>query len=511
MSGLGYDLAIIGGGINGCSIARDAAGRGLSVFLCEQGDLGGATSSASTKLTHGDAGLLDRFAVGPTREALKERESLTSAAPHIVHPIRFVLPHHKRMRPRALLRAGLLARDYLGGGPVFPPTRTLKLASDPAGETLQDKYRTGFEYSDCWVDDARLVVLNAMDARTHGANINPGLRCVIAEREGRMWRLSLESSDNSDERFVVMARAVVNAAGPWAAEVLNHVIDGGRKTRVRLVKGSHIVVRKLFDDERAFVFQNADGRIVFAIPYEHDFTLIGTTEEDYHGDPGDVAADSAEIAYLTTSVSDFLRQPVYEDEIVWSYSGIRPVLDDGGASGREAKRGPVLDLDAADGRAPMLSVFGGSITTSRKRAEQAVDMVRPTHAARPWTDGAALPGGLFEVDGVPDLVRAVRAAYPFVDERLANRMVTTYGTLTQSILSGARQMEDLGRVIGADLTEAEARYLTVAEWAHSAEDILWRRTKLGLRFTPAEVVALEDWLGLERDRASGARIAQAGA
>jgi glycerol-3-phosphate dehydrogenase len=310
---------------------------------------------------------------------------------------------------------------------------------------------------------------------------------------------------------VVNARALVNATGPWVGEVLNHVIDAHRTARVRLVKGSHIVVRRLFDHDRAYVFQNADGRIVFAIPYESDFTLIGTTDEDFHGDPGDVAPDIAEIAYLTTTVSDYFRQPVYEDQIVWSYAGIRALYDDGATRAQEATRDYVLDFDDGDGRAPLLSVIGGKITTSRRLAEQALALFGRTRAVgKAWTAGAALPGGSFEVDGAADLLRALRAAYPFVDEPLAARLVRSYGTLAPSILSGARRSEDLGRVLGADLTEAEARYLMREEWARTADDILWRRSKLGLRFAPADVAALEDWLAGQRSALLDARIAGTG-
>ncbi len=508
MSGVIYDLAIIGGGINGCSIARDAAGRGLSVFLCEQGDLGEATSSASTKLIHGGLRYLEHFAFRLVRESLKEREVLLRSAPHIIRPMRFVLPYQKGMRPRAMLRAGLFLYDHLGGRRLLPPTRKLDLSGDPAGRLLGDRFTVAFEYSDCTVDDARLVVLNAIDARTHGASINPGVRCVIAEREGRLWRLALESTD-TDERFVVMAKTLVNAAGPWVSEVLHHVIDINRRARIRMVKGSHIVVHKLFDDDRAYVFQNPDRRIVFAIPYEGDFTLIGTTDEDFHGDPADVAPDSVETAYLTTTISDCLRQPLYEDQIVWSYAGVRPLYDDGATKAQEATRDYVLDLDAGDGRPPLLSVFGGKITTSRRLAEQALDLLRPSlPKGKPWTAGAHLPGGSLDVDGLPDLVRTLRAAYPFVDERLARRLVRSYGTLAPSILHGARRIEDLGPVFGVDLMAAEVRHLVEEEWARTAEDILWRRSKLGLHMTRAEVASLEDWLAEGRDRSLDARIAR---
>ena len=493
-----YDLAIIGGGINGCGIARDAAGRGLSVFLCEQGDLAGATSSASTKLVHGGLRYLEHFAFRLVREALREREVLLRSAPHIIRPMRFVLPYHKGLRPRWLVRLGLLIYDHIGGRKLLPPTRTVELAKDDAGKVLQSRYSVAYEYSDCWVDDARLVVLNAIDARVHGAQIYRNLRCVVVEREGKVWKLALESTETGD-RCTVAAKALINAAGPWVADVLDHVVHTNSRASVRLVKGSHIVVRKLFDDDRAFVFQNADGRIVFAIPYERDFTLIGTTDDDYHGDPAEAAADVAEIAYLIATVGDYFRAPVTEDMIVWAYSGVRPLYDDGASTAQEATRDYVLDLDAANGQPPLLSVFGGKITTFRRLAEHALEWLGPSlPMGKAWTAGAVLPGGLFPVGGGGDLVRALAAAYPFLTPRHAERLVNAYGTRAQQILSGARHMADLGRLFGADLTEAEVAYLMAEEWAYTADDVLWRRSKLGLRLTPAEAAGLDRWMADRR-------------
>ena len=493
-----FDLAIIGGGINGCGIARDAAGRGLSVFLCEQGDLAGATSSASTKLIHGGLRYLEHYAFRLVREALGEREVLLRAAPHIIRPQRFVLPYHKGLRPRLLMRFGLFLYDHLGGRRLLPPTRALTLAADPAGVPLRAEYAQAFEYSDCVVDDARLVVLNAVDARIRGASINRDLRCVVAEREGRVWKLALESATDGD-RFTVAAKALVNAAGPWVADVLDHVVHTHSRARIRLVKGSHIVVRRLFDHDRAYVFQNADGRIVFAIPYEGDFTLIGTTDDDYRGDPADVAADSAEIAYLLAAVGDYFRAPVSEDMIVWAYSGVRPLYDDGASAAKEATRDYVLDLDGANGEPPLLSIFGGKITTYRRLAEHALEWLGRSLPMGPnWTAGAALPGGLFPVYGRDDLVRALGAAYPFLAPAHAARLVRAYGTRAQQILSGARKLADLGRLFGADLTEAEVAYLMAEEWARTADDVLWRRSKLGLHFGHAEAVVLDQWMAGRR-------------
>jgi glycerol-3-phosphate dehydrogenase len=492
-----YDIAIIGGGINGCGIARDAAGRGLSVFLCERGDLAGATSSASTKLIHGGLRYLERYAFRLVHEGLAEREVLLSAAPHIIRPIRFVLPHHRGLRPRWVLRLGLFVYDHLGGRRRLPPTKSLRLSEDPAGRPLQPAYRYGFEYSDCTVDDSRLVVLNAIDARTRGASINPRTSCVVAEREGHLWKLALEG-DNG-ERRTITARALVNAAGPWVAEVLAHVVHGPARAQVRLVKGTHIVVRRVFEHDRAYIFQNADGRVVFAIPYQSDFTLIGTTDEDYHGDPGDVAPDTAEVAYLLAAVSEYFRNPVGEDAVVWAYAGVRPLYDDGASKAQEATRDYVLELDGDSGRAPVLSVFGGKITTHRRLAEHALEWLgRHLKIGPKWTSGSPLPGGHFPVDGFGDVLRALRAAYPFVGEAHARRLVASYGTRAQLMLTGARSLADLGRRFGADLTEREVAWLMAEEWAATAEDVLWRRSKLGLHFTPAEAAELDAWMTEQR-------------
>jgi glycerol-3-phosphate dehydrogenase len=504
-----YDLAIIGGGINGCGIARDAAGRGLSVFLCDQGDLGAETSSASTKLIHGGLRYLEHFAFRLVRESLREREVLWRSAPHIIEPMRFVLLHHKGLRPKWMLRLGLWLYDRLGGRGVFPAGTMIDLSTDAAGKSLQPRYRTAFEYSDCTVDDSRLVILNAIDARTRGASINPRLRCVIAERQGRTWKLALESTIGG-ERFSINAKALVNAAGPWVADVLDHVVHADTRAEIRLVKGSHVVVRKLFDHDRAYVFQNADRRIVFAIPYRGEFTLIGTTDEDYRGDPADVTPDDAEVAYLLATVSDYFRTPVTEDMIVWTFAGVRPLYDDGTAAAQEATRDYLLELDGTASEPPVLSVFGGKITTYRRLAEHALAWLAPLLPMGPaWTADAPLPGGLFPITGLDHLIRALSAAYPFLAPGHAARLVRAYGTRAQGILSGARRVEDLGRRFGADLTEAELRYLVAEEWATSAEDVLWRRSKLGLRFEPSEVGALEIWMASAteplRSVAGGAR------
>ena len=494
MAGSAYDLAIIGGGINGCGIARDAAGRGLSVFLCDQGDLAGATSSSSTKLVHGGLRYLEFYEFRLVHEALAEREVLLKAAPHIIRPLRFVLPHHKGLRPRWVLRLGLFVYDHLGGRRILPPTRSLNLKRDPAGAPLKPGYAFAFEYSDCWVDDSRLVVLNAIDARSHGASINPRTRCVDARREHGEWILKLEGR-STGASSTITARALVNAAGPWVTDVLSSVIRVNAPAKVRLVKGSHIVVKRLFEHDRAYIFQNADGRIVFAIPYEHDFTLIGTTDIDYHDDPGQPGIGEAEIAYLLAAASEYFRVPVAREAIVWTYSGVRPLYDDGASSAQEATRDYVLELDAPAGAPPLLTVFGGKITTYRRLAEQALELLsKQVPMGRPWTAEAPLPGGDFPFDGVADLVRALAKAHPFLGEAHLQRLVRAYGTRTIEIIKSAQRSEDLGRRFGADLTEAEVNYLVSEEWAEDASDILWRRSKLGLHVSREEAEALGSYL-----------------
>ncbi|HET7716754.1 MAG TPA: glycerol-3-phosphate dehydrogenase [Bauldia sp.] len=505
-----YDLAVIGGGINGCGIARDAAGRGLSVFLCEGGDLGGGSTSASTKLLDGGLHHLDGFALTRLREALKERDLLLAAAPHIVRPMRFVIPQRRGALRRSFVRAGLFLYDHLGGRRHLPPARPVLLGADRLGTTLHAEFRTAVEYSDGIVDDSRLVILNALDARTHGAEIRPRVRCVVAEREGTVWRLAMEAQNG--ERYAIAARALINASGPWVGDVLNHVVHAHVRPRVRLLKGSHIVVPRLYDHDRAYVLRNADRRLAFAIPYQRDFTLIGSSEEDYHGDPSEAEADSAEIAYLIAAAAEYFRRPIFEDDVVWAFSGVRAVPDDGTPDGRHAIRGHVVDVDSAGSQPPLVTVVGGRITTYRRLAEEVLARLAPyLKTGKPWTAGAPLPGGLFPADGVGDLIRALRAGYPFLAEPHAERLVLTYGTRAQTIVSRARSMADLGRNFGADLTEAEVRYLLMEEWAETADDILWRRTKLGLRLTADQVAALEEWLA-EARRAQGIRPpARAGA
>jgi glycerol-3-phosphate dehydrogenase len=482
-----FDLAVIGGGVNGAGIARDAAGRGLKVLLVEQGDLGGATSSASTKLIHGGLRYLEHYEFRLVREALAEREVLLRAAPHIVWPLRFVLPHHAGLRPWWLVRLGLLFYDHLGGRKILPPSRSIDLRTDPVGAPLREDYTRGFEYSDCGVDDARLVVLLARDAANHRAEIRTCTRCVGARVVNDAWHLRL--GDDTE----CTARALVNAAGPWVSQVMSEVIGHAAPTRVRLVKGSHIVVRRLFAHDRCYIFQNRDGRIDFAIPYERDFTLIGTTDDDYAGDPLQVVPSAAEETYLRESVGAYLRRPIEADDIVWRYAGVRPLRDDGAHKAQEATRDYVLELE---GNPPLLSVFGGKITTHRRLAEAAMARLAPFFPGLrgDWTVSATLPGGDFPWDGVAALCQAMSRRYGFLTERMLHRLVRSYGTLVPAVMGEAARMEDLGMRFGADLTEREVAWLRDTEWARTAEDVLWRRSKLGLRFSPDEAAALARWL-----------------
>jgi glycerol-3-phosphate dehydrogenase len=490
-----FDIAIIGGGVNGCGIARDAAGRGASVVLFEQSDLASATSSASTKLIHGGLRYLEHYEFRLVREALTEREVMWRAAPHIIRPLRFVLPHHAGLRPWWMLRLGLFLYDHLGGRKLLPATRSLDLRRDAAGEPLQPRFGRAFEYSDCWVEDARLVVLNARDAAERGARILPRTKVIGARRQGDLWVVTTEGPDGVQAE--TSARVLVNAAGPWVADVLNGIVASNRPASVRLVQGSHIVVPRLFEHDRCYIFQNADGRIIFAIPYEGDLTLIGTTDKDYDGDPAKVAASEDEIAYLCTAASEYFRKPIKREDVVWTYSGVRPLYDDGASKAQEATRDYVLTLDEPAGSAPLLSVFGGKITTARRLAEAAVEKLSaavPALRTPSWTAAAHLPGGDFPVEGFEGLVERISATRPWLDRKLARRLARAYGTRAETLLEGAKAMPDLGRVFGADLTEREVAWLMSQEWAVSTEDVLFRRSKLGLRFSPEQRQALDDYM-----------------
>jgi len=497
-----YDVAIIGGGINGCGIARDAAGRGLSVYLCEQSDLASGTSSAATKLIHGGLRYLEYLEFRLVREALMEREVLWRMAPHIIWPLRFVLPYHQGLRPAWLLRLGLFLYDHLGGRELLPPTKTLDLTEDAAGRPLKPgQFTLAFEYSDCWVDDARLVTLNARDAADRGATIRTRTKAVAAERNAETWRLTTLDSRSGRPAEQVRAKILINAAGPWVGDVLAVTQRRNVPTSIRLVQGSHIVIPRLYTHERCYIFQNTDKRIIFAIPYEEDFTLIGTTERDYVGDPGEAKATAEEIDYLCHAANQYFSTAITTDEVVWTYSGVRPLYDDGASEAQAATRDYVFDVDEAG--APMLSIFGGKITTYRRLAQHALDKLdrhlpAKARAQRNWSGQVPLPGGDFPVQGFEALVKDIGREYPWLGARQSRRLARAYGTKTRAVLDGATGWSSLGRDFGGGLTEAEVAYLMREEWAEEAADVLWRRSKLGLRLSAEQAAALEAYMSQRR-------------
>ncbi len=515
------DLLVIGGGINGCGVARDAAGRGLSVTLAEMSDLASATSSASTKLFHGGLRYLEYFEFSLVRESLVERETLLRAMPHIAWPMRFVLPYHKDMRfeadtpasrllsvfmpwmrgrrPAWLIRLGLFLYDNLGGRQILPGTTTVDLRTAPEGRALQDRFARAYEYSDCWVEDSRLVVLNARDAAARGADILTRTQVVAAAQRDGIWHVTLKDIATDDTR-IVRARMIVNAGGPWAGDVIRHTIQSASKDRVRLVRGSHIVTRRLFEHDKCYFFQGTDGRIMFAIPYETDFTLIGTTDQE-HPDPDlPPVCTPDEQAYMIDFVNAYLKTPISAADVVWTYSGVRPLHDDGASSATAATRDYTLKLDRTGG-APVVNIFGGKITTYRRLAESVLDLVGGEFADLPgsWTAGVPLPGGDFAVDEVEKNIAALARRYPFLGPRWARRLIRAYGTDAPRILGTATAAADLGRDFGATLTAAEVDWLMDREFAVTAQDVLWRRSKLGLRLTARQAEALDDYMR-SRDR-----------
>ncbi|MDF8333815.1 glycerol-3-phosphate dehydrogenase [Novosphingobium cyanobacteriorum] len=474
-----FDLLIVGGGINGAGIARDAAGRGLSVMLVEQEDLASHTSSASTKLIHGGLRYLEYGEFRLVRESLIERERLLGMAPHIIWPLRFVLPQLNSPRPAWMVRLGLFLYDHIGGRKILPATQTVNLHSSAFGAGLKRDARKAFVYSDCWVEDSRLVVLNAMDAAARGATVATRTRLVSARREGAAWQAELEDAQG---RRTVRARCLVNAAGPWVEDVLQRTAGARQDRGVRLVKGSHIVVPRLYPGDHAFLLQNADKRVVFAIPYERDFTLVGTTDEPWTGAPGKAEISPHETEYLCATICAYFQQQITPADVVWSYAGIRPLYDDHAASASAITRDYVLDIDTADGVAPMLSVFGGKITTFRKLAEHALEKLAPFFplASGAWTGGAALPGGDIPGGDFAAFTRRLQSDYPALPKSLLHRLARAYGSRTTDLLGRAGTVHDLGENFGGDLFAAEVDYLVAHEMARSAEDVLWRRSKLGL-------------------------------
>jgi glycerol-3-phosphate dehydrogenase len=511
-----FDLFVIGGGVNGCGIARDAAGRGLRVALAEMNDLASATSSASTKLFHGGLRYLEYFEINHVRHALAERETLLRAMPHISWPLRFVLPYSPDMRfegetpvsrvlsivmpwmkgrrPAWIIRLGLFLYDHLGGRKILPATRTLDLTNTPEGAPLDERFRKAYEYSDCWIEDSRLVVLNARDAEDRGAQVMVRTRVESAMREGGIWVVTLRDVD-SGESHVLRSRMLVNAGGPWVGDIIHQRLNIKSNEGVRLVRGSHIVTKRLYDHDKCYFFQGTDGRIIFAIPYETDFTLIGTTDAEHHDPHVKPECTPQEQGYLVNFANGYFKHDISLDDIVWTYSGVRPLYDDGASSATAATRDYTLKVDDTDG-APILNIFGGKITTYRRLAEDAMDKIVPFFPGTSgrWTAGVALPGGDFGVGEVETLIARLMGDYDFLGQFWARRLVRAYGTESWDVLGEAESEADLGIAFGATLTEREVTWLMTREYARTAEDVIWRRSKLGLRLSGEEVARLDDWM-----------------
>ncbi|OUJ03852.1 glycerol-3-phosphate dehydrogenase [Acetobacter orientalis] len=490
-----YDLLIVGGGVNGAGIARDAVGRGASVLMVEQDDLASYTSSASTKLIHGGLRYLEYYEFRLVKEALTERERLLKMAPHIMWPMRFVLPHSKLVRPAWMLKAGLFLYDHLASNMTLPKSRAIDFRTHSAGQPLKSDYTKGFVYSDGWVQDSRLVVLNAMDAAERGADVRTRTRLINATRQNGLWQAELEDRVTG-QTTTAQARALVNAAGPWVARLLADTLKIPNSKSVRLVKGSHIIVPKVFDGPQAYIFQNPDKRIVFAIPYEQKFTLIGTTDIPWKEAPGKVGIAPDEINYLCESVNRYFKTAVKEGDVVWSYAGLRPLYDDASANASAVTRDYVLDLDTQDG-APLLSIFGGKITTYRKLAEHALEKlapVLPAVAGKSWTANEVLPGGDIGDGGFDAALARLSRAAAWLPANLAWRLMRNYGSRAYEIIGEATSLQEMGTVLGGDLTTREVDYLIQREWARTAEDVLWRRSKLGLHLNEEEKRKVADYI-----------------
>lgn len=490
-----FDILVVGGGVNGCGIARDAAGRGFSVLLAERGDLGGATSSASSKLIHGGLRYLEHREFRLVREALAEREVLLRIAPHIIRPMRFVLPHRPEMRPRWMIRAGLFLYDHLARRVSLPGAEWFRTEGDRRAVPLRPEITSAFAYSDAWVEDSRLVVLNARDAAKRGARVAVRTSLVSARRCADAWTCVLQAADGGEEE--VRSRALVNAAGPWVEQALG--IAGLRASgRVRLVRGSHVVLPALYDGEHAFILQNDDGRVVFVIPYEGAFSLVGTTDVPHDGDPAEARCTDEEAAYLCEAVGRQFRRAPKPDEIVWRFSGVRPLHDDGAGDPSAVSRDYALALDRAGGDAPALSVFGGKITTYRRLAEEAMHLlgsVLPGGARTPWTETATLPGGDLGGLALPAFERVVADRHPWVPRAVLRRLVRSYGSEVEALLGDAAAPGELGADLGSGFTQRELEWLRTEEWARTADDVLWRRTRLGLHLDPLQRRAVADRFG----------------
>ncbi len=491
-----FDLLVIGGGINGAGIARDAAGRGLKVLLVEKDDLGSHTSSASTKLVHGGLRYLEHFEFRLVRESLIERERLLNIAPHIIWPMRFVLPHDEGLRPKWMLRLGLFLYDNLGGRKLLPPTRTVDLRAHPHVEILEDRLARGWEYSDCWVEDARLVALNCQDAKERGADIRTRTECVGLHRGDQNWSATLRSESGEQK---VSAKFVVNAAGPWVDQVLSTAIHGQNHSNLRLVKGSHLIFPKLFEGNHSYIFQNRDNRIVFAIPYEREYTLVGTTDVLFKDDANFVAISEEEKTYICDAINEYLRRDVTPADAVWDYAGVRPLYDDHQSDNSTVTRDYVFDLDDSGG-APILSIFGGKITTYRKLAEHALQKLGLADDES-WTGKTPLPGGDFDPARFDHFFAETMAKFPWFGPDGVRRLCRAYGTNIDKILGSANGLEDLGEHFGGDLYEAELGYLLDYEFARDAEDVLWRRSKLGLHLDKTAQERVSAWLKLKKKSA----------
>ncbi len=492
------DLLIVGGGVNGVGIARDAAGRGLAVLLAEQADLASGTSSASSKLIHGGLRYLEYYEFRLVREALAEREVLLGIAPHIIWPLRFVLPHDKVLRPAWMIRMGLFLYDHLTGRRRLPGSRGVRLRGRPEGAALAGRLRRGFEYSDCWVDDSRLVALNAVDAAARGATVLTRTRFTGARRQDGAWSATLQDVVSGATR-TVRARALVNASGPWIARVMQEGLGQRDYRHLSLVKGSHIVVPRLHAEPHAYILQHTDRRVVFIIPFLERFSLIGTTDVPFFGDPAEAACTPGEVAYLCEAVNRYLATPVEPRDVVWSFAGVRPLYAEDGADPSAISREYVLELDGAPGQPPLLSLIGGKITAYRQVAEHALDKLRPwfPQLAPSWSASAPLPGGDLPGGDAAAFEARLHAGRPWLPAGLARRLVRAYGTRAERILAGTTRLEELGRQFGGGLSEREVRYLAEQEWARCAEDVLWRRSKLGLFLTPHEARELERWMQAE--------------
>ena len=489
-----YDVFVAGGGINGIGVARGAAGRGYSVCLCEMNDFASGTSSNSTKLIHGGLRYLEHYKFRLVQESLKEREVLLKMAPHIIWPMRFILPHSKGMRPAWLLRLGLFLYDHLGFRKILPGTSYVKLNKSELGSPLKSNFKFGYEYSDCWVDDSRLVILNAVDASLKGAKIQNYCKVTKVVKSDGLWLITTNDSIDGKQN-IFKAKCFINASGPWVDDLLNSSFKRDNSKNVRLVRGSHIVVNKLFDHDRSYICQNNDNRIFFIIPYEDKYTLIGTTDIDHGQSAGSVKISEEEKLYICKSANEYLNTKINLEDIVWSYSGVRPLYDDGASAAQEATRDYVIKAEQSESSL-MINIFGGKITTYRRLSESILKHVEGFLGKRgnSWTEKSSLPGGDIAVDGQLDLQNKIQMRYPFLTEETIKRLVRSYGTISFDIYGDAENIDSLGDHFGSGLYEREVKYLIREEWSRTSDDILFRRSKLGLSLSENEIKKLDLYL-----------------